>query len=66
MIGDRLDTDILFAQNSGIRSILVFSGVTSIEDYENYLKNGAKCNGVQVKPTEVLNSIKDIIDKKLI
>jgi ribonucleotide monophosphatase NagD (HAD superfamily) len=32
MIGDRLDTDILFAQNGGIDSLLVLSGCTSRED----------------------------------
>ena len=31
MIGDNLSTDILFANNSGIDSLLVLSGVTSAE-----------------------------------
>ena len=33
MIGDRLNTDILGANNAGIQSIVVFSGVTSPESY---------------------------------
>jgi len=32
IIGDRLDTDILLAQNAGIHSLFVLSGVNSIED----------------------------------
>lgn len=32
MIGDRLNTDILFAGNNGIRSILVLTGCSSLQD----------------------------------
>merc|ERR1719223_1041452 len=31
MVGDRLDTDVLFGQNNGLQSVLVLSGVTSEE-----------------------------------
>jgi len=31
MVGDRLDTDVLFGQNNGLKSILVLSGVTTEE-----------------------------------
>ena len=34
MIGDRLETDILGARDSGIDSVLVLSGISSIEDIE--------------------------------
>ena len=29
MVGDRLDTDILFGQNNGLKSCLTLSGVTT-------------------------------------
>ena len=32
MIGDRLDTDMLLAQNAGIDGCLVFTGVTRSQD----------------------------------
>jgi 4-nitrophenyl phosphatase len=38
MIGDNLNTDIKFANNNGIDSLLVLTGVTSEEEFEN-LKN---------------------------
>jgi 4-nitrophenyl phosphatase/phosphoglycolate phosphatase len=31
MVGDRLDTDVLFGVNNGLQSCLVLSGVTSEE-----------------------------------
>lgn len=36
MVGDRLETDIMFGINNGIRTALVLTGVTSIEDMEKF------------------------------
>lgn len=35
MVGDRLDTDILFGKNAGCRTLLVLSGVTSLSTLED-------------------------------
>ncbi|WOL13634.1 hypothetical protein Cni_G22407 [Canna indica] len=35
MVGDRLDTDILFGQNAGCKTLLVLSGVTALADLEH-------------------------------
>ena len=34
MVGDRLDTDVLFGKDNGLKSVLVLSGVTSEEKLE--------------------------------
>ena len=47
MMGDRINTDILFAKNAGIDSCLVFSGVSKAEDIEQH----------SVKPTYCMDRI---------
>ena len=49
-IGDRLDTDILGAVRTGIRSLLVLSGVSSLADLQQ----------LDYAPTWVLSDIRDV------
>jgi NagD protein len=50
MIGDRMETDIVAGVESGMRTILVLTGVTRREDVESY----------PYRPTWILDSIADI------
>jgi HAD superfamily hydrolase (TIGR01549 family) len=50
MVGDRLDTDLMFGINNGFYSLTVLSGESTIVDVENN----------NVKPDFVLNSLNDI------
>ncbi len=52
MIGDRLDTDIVFAKRFGMKAIMVLTGVSSLKDIEKS----------KVKPDLVLPSIKELKD----
>lgn len=54
MVGDRLDTDILFGQNAGCKTLLVLSGVTNqstLQDPSNH-----------IQPDIYTNQISDILD----
>lgn len=35
MVGDRLDTDVLFGQNNGTKTMLVLTGVTTEEELKS-------------------------------
>ena len=51
MVGDRLDTDMLFGQNHGLQTVLTLSGVTSLDKLlspEN-----------QIRPDQYVESIAD-------
>ncbi len=54
MVGDRLDTDILFGLNNGLKTLLTLSGVTSKEDLFD--------SSNQTHPHYYCNSIQDIIN----
>ncbi|KFK31349.1 hypothetical protein AALP_AA6G100700 [Arabis alpina] len=53
MVGDRLDTDILFGQNAGCKTLLVLSGVTS----ESKLLE----EGNNIKPDYYTSMVSDIL-----
>jgi phosphoglycolate/pyridoxal phosphate phosphatase family enzyme len=53
MVGDRLDTDILFGRNHGMRTCLTLSGVTSIEKVTSEENN--------THPDFMVNSLQDFV-----
>jgi len=56
MVGDRLDTDILFGKNSGVDSLMVLTGINTIEDAESF----------HITPTYVLNTISDLLSTTIV
>ena len=42
MVGDNITTDMLFASNSGIKSLMVLSGVSTMRDVEECQADEAK------------------------
>jgi NagD protein len=50
MIGDRMDTDVVAGLESGLRTYLVLTGVTSRQDVEKF----------PYRPSKVVNSVADI------
>jgi len=55
MVGDRLDTDILFGRDNGLQTLLVLSGVTSEE------KLLTQPLGNLIMPDRYCDSIADLI-----
>jgi len=53
MVGDRLDTDIVFGKHNGLQTLLVLSGVTSEEKLLS--------QGNSIKPDKYCDSIADLI-----
>lgn len=51
MIGDRMDTDVVAGVMSGLETILVLSGVSSMDDVEKY----------PYRPGSIVNSVADIV-----
>lgn len=51
MIGDRMDTDIVAGMESGLDTVLVLSGCTTVEEVENYA----------YRPHHILNGVGDIV-----
>lgn len=52
MLGDRMDTDIVSGMEAGLRTVLVYSGVTSPQDVERF----------PFRPTLALDSVADLLE----
>ncbi|XP_047048943.1 phosphoglycolate phosphatase 2-like [Lolium rigidum] len=53
MVGDRLDTDILFGQNTGCKTLLVMSGVTTLPELQSASNT--------IHPDIYTNSVHDLV-----
>jgi NagD protein len=53
MIGDRMDTDVVSGLEAGMRTFLVLSGVTSLEEAERY----------PFRASRIVDSVADLIDE---
>ena len=54
MVGDRLDTDIVFGHNGNIKTLLVLTGVSKLHDLEHH--------EVTVKPDFIAPSVGSLYD----
>ena len=52
MLGDRMDTDIVSGMEAGLRTVLVYSGVTTPQDVERF----------PFRPTLALDSVADLVE----
>lgn len=52
MLGDRMDTDIVSGMEAGLRTVLVYSGVTAPQDVERF----------PFRPTLALDSVADLVE----
>jgi NagD protein len=53
MIGDRMDTDVVAGIEAGLHTVLVLTGIS----------DDAEINKYPFRPTEILNSVADLVDK---
>jgi phosphoglycolate/pyridoxal phosphate phosphatase family enzyme len=56
MVGDRLDTDILFGKNNGLQTLLTLSGVTTMQQLTSPSNH--------IHPTYYIDSIADLVPKE--
>ncbi|KII62351.1 Pyridoxal phosphate phosphatase [Thelohanellus kitauei] len=65
MVGDRLETDILFGRRGGTKTALVFSGFTTKENYEKLKSEseaGKDVSDVFCEPHATFDSLKHLVD----
>lgn len=60
MVGDRLDTDILFGSNCGLKTLLTLTGVSTVADAEAHQKSGCVERQGMV-PDYYVESIADLL-----
>ncbi|HEU4423503.1 MAG TPA: HAD-IIA family hydrolase [Pilimelia sp.] len=53
MIGDRMDTDVLCGLEAGLQTILVLTGISTVEDAHRY----------PYRPSRIVDSVVDLIDE---
>jgi len=59
MIGDRCDTDIQFGNDHGLDTLMVLSGINTLEDIEKFQFEGK----IKLIPKYVVVSVKDLLTK---
>lgn len=66
MIGDRLNTDILFGNNNNFQTLLVLSGVHDVDkvnDYVEQVANGDATNEIENQiPDYYISSLGDLFE----
>ncbi|KFO95947.1 SH3 domain-binding protein 1, partial [Calypte anna] len=60
MVGDRLETDILFGKNCGLSTILTLTGVSRLEEAEAYMASDSAA-AKDLVPNYYVDSIADLI-----
>uniref|UniRef100_F6XAV0 Pyridoxal phosphatase n=2 Tax=Ornithorhynchus anatinus TaxID=9258 RepID=F6XAV0_ORNAN len=57
MVGDRLETDILFGHRCGLTTVLTLTGVSQLEEAQAYMASGQP----DLVPDYYVDSIADLI-----
>jgi len=60
MVGDRLDTDIMFGSNCGLKTLLTLTGVSTVADVQTHEKSGCPERQGMV-PDYYVDSIADLL-----
>lgn len=60
MVGDRLETDMLFGYNCGLDTMLTLTGVSQIEEAHGY-RNSASASSHSLVPNYVVDTIADFL-----